>query len=91
MLHIITIIIVRQSPQVCAIDTDDIDFASMVIAIVIEVGSEGNPFSIWGKGGSLTVASAWSQLTRVRPICIHDKDFTVPRWTGIGDDVIPIG
>ncbi len=83
---IITIVIVSESAQVCAISADNIDLAAMIIAIVVEISSEYYPLAIWGERGALAVPAAWRELVRVRAVGIQDIDFPVPGWTNIRDN-----
>src|SRR5215207_517332 len=62
----------------------------MVIAIVIEIGSEHHPFLIGRKGWTLTIPSPRCQLAGIRAIVIHDVDFMVPRWTRVCDNGLSI-
>src|SRR5688500_6576265 len=62
---IITIIVIRQSAQVSSIHANDVNFASVVIAILIKIGSENHPLAIRLKGRPLTIPTGCCQLTSV--------------------------
>jgi hypothetical protein len=43
---VITIIVIRQSPQIRAVNADDVDFTTVVISEMIEVRRENDPLAI---------------------------------------------
>ena len=60
---IIAIIVVRQAAQIRAIGADDVNLTAVVISVFVKIGGESHPFAVWGKTGSLAVATSGCELT----------------------------